>query len=235
MNKILLPGTKYQLKFLFENLKDSPENILVIGAASEIIASEISNKYKVKINLIVDDYESFINSRISLGNNDNVNIILMDYETTDFNNDQFDLIYAQASISLTNRNKIIKEIKRVLKPRGYFCVGELVSLKKETPKFMQDIYEASNLLPLYIEDINKYYSERNFQVLKTLDLSNTLKEYYLTTLDKLKTEKEKLDEKEKAYYKKLLNRFSHESNAYLKLGGNKYLGFVSLLLQKGEA
>lgn len=235
MNKILLPGTKYQLKFLFDNLKDSPENILVIGAASEIIASEISNKYKVKINLIVDDYESFINSRISLGNNDNVNIILMDYETTDFNNDQFDLIYAQASISLTNRNKIIKEIKRVLKPRGYFCVGELVSLKKETPKFMQDIYEASNLLPLYIEDISKYYSERNFQVLKTLDLSNTLKEYYLTTLDKLKTEKEKLDEKEKAYYKKLLNRFSHESNAYLKLGGNKYLGFVSLLLQKGEA
>ena len=42
----------------------------------------------------------------------------------------------------------------------------------------------------------------------------------------------KLGESEKAYHKKMLNRISHESNAYLKLGADKFIGFVSLLLTK---
>ncbi|MEJ5351832.1 MAG: methyltransferase domain-containing protein [Melioribacteraceae bacterium] len=234
MKTILLPGTTHQIKFLFDNLKTKLEQILVIGAGSENIASEISKHYNTKVNLIVDDYESFITSRLQLGNTPEVNAILMDYENTDFNDNQFDLIYAQASISLTNRNKIVKEIKRILKPAGYVCAGELVSLKKETPKFMQDIYDSSNLLPLFIEDLEKYYIERNFKVIEKNDLSDTLKDYYSTAIEKLKSAKEKLDEQEKAYYKKVINRFSHESNAYLKLGGNKYLGFFVLLLQKGE-
>jgi len=234
MKTILLPGTTHQIKFLFENLKTRLEQILIIGAGHENIAVEISKHYNTKVNLIVDDYESFIISRLELGNNLDINAIIMEYENTDFNNNQFDLIYAQASISLINRNKIIKEIKRILKPNGYFCAGELISLKKETPKFMKDIYDASGLLPLFIDDLEKYYLERNFKVINKIDLSHTLKDYYSTAIEKLKSAKEKLDEKEKAYYKKVINRFSHESNAYLKLGGNKYLGFFALLLQKGE-
>ncbi len=159
MKKILLPGTNYQIKFLFENLDIKPNNVLVIGASSESIAVEISNKYNVKTNSIVDDYDSFINSRISLGNNSNVNIILMDYENTDFNDNQFDLIYAQASISLTNRNKIIKEIKRILRSDGYFCIGEFVSLSKDPPKFMRDIYNNSNLVMiLFVTDPHRIES-----------------------------------------------------------------------------
>ena len=50
----------------------------------------------------------------------------------------------------------------------------------------------------------------------------------------LKNTKEDLPENEKSYYKKLLNQISHESNVYLKLGGDKYLGFYALILQKGE-
>lgn len=229
---ILLPGLKYQVEFLIDNVKKSLQNILVIGASSEIIANEIANHYKTNVDLIVEDYESLINSRISIKKN--IDAKLMSFTTTDYSDNNFDLIYAQASISHTNRNKIIKEIKRILKQDGIFCVGELVSLKKDVPQFMKDIFDTSNLMPLFKEDIEKYYIERGFSVIAKKDLSFTLSEYYSLTIDKLKSAREQLSKSEKSYYKKLLNRINHEANAYLKLGGNKHLGFNVLLLQKGE-
>ncbi|MCX7797045.1 MAG: methyltransferase domain-containing protein [Melioribacter sp.] len=233
MDTVLLPGSLYQVKFLFDNLTIKPQSILVIGGGNEVIAVKVSNHYNTNVTLIVDEYELFINARLIIGNNKNVSVILMSYETTDFTSSYFDLVYAQASISLTNRNKIVREIVRILKPKGYLCVGELINLKDDVPKFMKDIYEASNLLPLPKNEAEKYYIQRGFKVLKYQDLSYTLEEYYTAFLNKLKKEKEKLEE-EKAYYKKLFKRISHESNAYLKLGGDKYLGFYALLLEKEE-
>jgi hypothetical protein len=49
----------------------------------------------------------------------------------------------------------------------------------------------------------------------------------------LKQAIETLTEKEKSYYKKLLNKISHESNAYLKLGADKYIGYKLLILKLG--
>lgn len=234
MKNVLLPGLNQQINFLFENLKDAPQRILIIGAGSELIAAEIASNYKTNVDLIVEENESLINSRILLKNNSNVSIKLMSFESTDYSDNYFDLIYAQASISLTNRNKIVKEIKRILKHRSFFCVGELISLKKDIPPFMKNIFNSSNLLPLFKDDLEKYYIEKGFITIEQKNLSTTLKEYYSLSIKKLKSAKEKLSEMEKSYYKKLFNKITHEANAYLKLGGDKYLGFHVLLLKKGE-
>jgi ubiquinone/menaquinone biosynthesis C-methylase UbiE len=231
--EILLPGSIYQLSFLKKNLKIKPEKILVVGSSSEWFASELLKKYSAETQLIVEDYESLMNSKLILKDED-IKISLMNFEITDFDANTFDLIYAQASVSLTKRNKIIKEIKRILKPGGCFCVGEIVSLKKELPVFITDLYDASDLLPLNIEDIDKYYTERKFEILAKRDLSETLADYYKQSSFLLKDTKSDLTDREKSYYKKLLHKASHESNVYLKLGGDKYIGFVSLFLKKGE-
>jgi DNA-directed RNA polymerase subunit N (RpoN/RPB10) len=47
----------------------------------------------------------------------------------------------------------------------------------------------------------------------------------------LKANINNLSGQEKSYYKKLLNKISHESNAYLKLGADKYIGFKMLILK----
>ncbi len=60
----------------------------------------------------------------------------MDFSITDFNDAVFDIVYAQASISSKMRNKIIKEIKRILKPEGILSVGEITSLKSSPPIFV---------------------------------------------------------------------------------------------------
>jgi SAM-dependent methyltransferase len=230
--QICLPGLNKQFNFLKNNLKISPESVLVIGSGSEAASSLITNQYSCKLDLIVQDYESLINSKMILSNDANINVSLMDYEVTDFASESFDLIYAQASISLINRNKIIKELKRILKPERYICIGEIVSLKKEIPLFVKDIFDAAGLLPLFVEEIEKYYSERKLALISQQDFSNTLAEYYTQYSKQLNNTKYDLTDSEKSYYKKLLNKISHESNAYLKLGGDKFVGFVSLFLQK---
>ncbi len=230
--QILLPGLAKQLSFLEKYLNAEPKSILVIGASSEIPALELANIYNVKIELIVEEYESLLNSKLVLKNDEAINLKMMSFETTDYRDNEFDLIYAQASISLVNRNKIVKEIKRILKPGGYLCVGEIVSFTKEPPRFMQDIFDSSSMLPLYYEDIQKYYEERNFAVAAQENLSSTLKEFYSINAAKLDDAVYNLTDNEKSYYKKIVNKISHESNVYLKLGGDKHIGFRVLLLRK---
>jgi ubiquinone/menaquinone biosynthesis C-methylase UbiE len=229
----LLPGLDRQIGFLLNNLKSPAKNILVMGSNCEEIARELSSHFNTCVELIVADYDSLMNSKLILESATKINVRLMDFEVTDFDELSFDLIYAQASISLTKRNKIVKELKRLLKSEGFLCVGEVVALRKDYPQFVQDIFDSSDLFPLFIDDLEKYYTERKFNVLVRQNLTHTLKNYYSSNIRLLDRSINNLSSSEKSYYKKILNKLSHESNAYLKLGGDKFIGFVVLLLQKG--
>lgn len=233
--KVFLPGLKKQYDFLTKKIGQAPTSILVIGSSSEWIAVQLAKKYKCPVELIVEDYESLLNSKMVLGDDKSVNLRMMNYDSTDFVNSQFDLIFAQGSISLENRNKIIKELKRIMKQGAVLCVGEIIVLNKNLPVYVQNIFDNSGMQPLFAEEVSSYYKERKFECLAEEDLSNTFKEYYEQAAMKLKEEISNLSEREKSYYKKLLKKISHESNAYLKLGGDKYIGFITLLLQKGDS
>ena len=143
-----------------------------------------------------------------------------------------DIIIFESHIILDENIKIIKEIKRILKPDGILCVGEVVNLKEEIPPFVQDIYDSSDLEPLKSSQIENYYTERNFKLIEQKDLSFTLEEYYTKSLFELKKSIKELAENEKAYYKKLINMISHEAKAYLKEGAKDFVGFYSLILKK---
>ncbi|MEW6004454.1 MAG: methyltransferase domain-containing protein [Stygiobacter sp.] len=228
--KILLPGLDKQLSFLKNNLIEKPTSVLVVGSSSELIALKLAEIYKCNVELIVEEYESLLISKIIIGESKNVFPKLMNFDATDFNDNQFDLIYAQASIT-SNRSKIIKEFKRILKPNGFLCVGEIVKLSSNPPKFILDVFNASNLIPLEKEKFISYYDEKNFKLISSDDISFTLREYYLNTIKELETSEKKLNPQEKSYFKKLINRINHESNVYLKLGGKKHIGFITALFK----
>lgn len=230
---VLLPGLKQQIRFLIQKSDVKQfSNALVIGSGSEATALKIAGKFESGVEIIVQDYESLINSKYLLGNSSGIEVKMMSFDSTDYEADRFDLVYAQASISLTNRNKIVKETGRILKPGGQFCVGEVVSLQKEVPRFVKDIYDSSDLLPLNIEKIENYYTGRGYSIIGKADLSSSLKEYYSMSRSAFEEISDSLDKGEQSYYKKIINRIKHESNAYLKLGGDKFIGFVALLLKK---
>ena len=228
---ILLPGLDKQISFLLDNLEVIPHNILIMGSSSADIARRL-NKNESKVTIAVEDHGSLLNTKLELEKKVGIEVKLMDFERTDFSDNELDLIFAQGSISNFRRKKIIKELKRICRSKGVICIGELVKIKERVPPFVDDLFTASDLDPLYSEKLEDYYRERDWDVIKTADLSFTLKPYYQKIHKIFRSKADNLSMHEKSFHKKFLNRLNHESNAYLKLGADKYIGFKALLLKK---
>ncbi len=229
---VFLPGLDNQVRFARRRLKLEGKRVLTLGSASESIAKLFAKESGEKAELIVEDYNSLINSRLLVGEGKNVSVKLMDFEVTDYDKEEFDVVYTQGGITNPRRNKIVKEIKRILKPEGIFCVGEVVSLQEDLPQFILDIYDSSELDPLLVDNIESYYTERNFEILESKNLSFTLTDYYSKSLFELKKSIVDLSEKEKSYYKKIIKMISHEAKAFLNQGASEYIGFHTLILKK---
>jgi SAM-dependent methyltransferase len=229
---ILLPGLDRQLNFFLKNVNLENKSVLVVGSSSEDIAKKLCSSSGARVELIVEDYDSFMNSRLLIGNADEVHVGMMDFEFTDFQNDQFDIVFCQASIIGSRRKGIVKELKRLLKTGGILCVGEIMKLENELPQYVSDIFEASDIDPILYKDLEQYYIDRGFAIMGSKNLSDSLNDYYSLTLGKLEDSKKELEKNELSYYKKLLNQISHESKAYLTQGGDKFIGFKAMIFKK---
>ncbi len=226
-----LPGLDSQYKFVASRVELCNKRILVIGSESETTAGKFAEASSMLVNLIVEDYESLLNSKLKINQELNIKLVQMDFEFTDFDSGIFDLVYAQASISNFRKNKIIKEIKRILKPNGIACIGEITTASDSLPAFIQNIFQSSDIIPIQLARLDKYYLDRNFEILDKINLSFTLKDYYAAVLSNLRKGKREMANNEISYYKKLLNKISHEAKVYLNQGGDKYFGFTASLLK----
>jgi len=200
---------------------------LIIGPGCEPIAMRLLEHFSEVI-IIVNDYDSLVQSKMKLKDEEKIKVKMMDYAHTDFEQDYFDLIYAQGSISVPDRKEILKEIKRILKTDGMFCTGEIVSLKEPVPVFVKDIWKRSGLEPLTSSEINNYFKGKGFTIISEQDLSHTLKDFYQNIRDGVTDASKKEKEENKKFY----SGIKHESDSYLKLGGDKYIGFKSLIMRK---
>lgn len=229
--KIFLPGSGDQLRFLENEITVEGMTAAVFGSGSGTVAKLLQDDTGKQVELIVEDYESYMQAQLELKNMESVKARIMSFSATDFKDDTFDLIYAQGSISGSSRVKILKEIKRILKPGGILCTGEIVKLSKDTPRFIQDVWKNSDLSPLHNDEIEDYFKARNFSLIKSMDLSRTLRDFYSRGADLLKLNLGQMTEQEKSYNKKLINRMSHETNVYLRQGGDKHIGFKVLVVK----
>ena len=231
---VFLPGTDQQVIFFLNKTEIKSKQVVITGPGTLEAAQKMISSEPLKITIIVDDYDSLITMRYRLEvlKAENIEIRMMDYENTDFRNESIDVLFAQASVSTVRRNKIIKEFRRILKTGGTACIGEIVKMKENPPAFVKDIWHSSDLQPLSESELEKLYSWKGFEIPDKKDLSFTLKDFYRQGEKMLFQETGNLSDEEKAYYKKLLKKISHESNAYLKLGGNEYMGFTAFIMRK---
>ena len=231
---IFLPGSGFQVKKFLEGTPIEEKEILVIGSNSEEIAEIfIENKARSVI-IIVDDNDSLLRSRFLLSGNKKISVRMMEFANTDFRDSTFDIIYAQASISKIERKKILKEIKRILKPEGILCAGEVVNLEKEVPLFIKNLRDNSGINAPCISELNDIYMNAGFKIIFEEDLSHRLQNFYRENSALLKDNRDELTDQEKSYYKIILKKMSHESNAYLDLGGFKFMGFKMVTGKKSQ-
>jgi SAM-dependent methyltransferase len=229
---IFLPGSGFQIRKFLEDTPVEDKDILVIGPNSEELAGIfIENKAKSVI-IIVNDNDSLLRSRFLLTGNKTISVRLMEFSNTDFKDSAFDIVYAQASISTIDRKKILKEIKRILKPEGIVCAGEIVNLEKDVPLFIKDLRENSEISAPWINELNDHYLNAGFEIISEEDLSHRMQNFYRENSALLNDNKDDLTHQEKSYYKTVLKKMSHESNAYLNLGGFKYMGFKMITARK---
>ncbi|UCH64748.1 MAG: methyltransferase domain-containing protein [Ignavibacterium sp.] len=229
---IYLPGGVNQFNHLKTNTELKGKSVLIVGATTEIIGKLFLEAGAASVAIILDDYDLLTNTRLAIKGTEKISIKFMEYFNTDFGDETFDIVFAQGSISNTERNKILKEVKRILNQQGIACTGEYTAIKTNPPKYVKDVWESGNIVPLHSDDLVTYYQARNFDVAEVLELSSKLKEFYATSKKLLNEKIDYLTEQEKIYYKKLLKRISHESNVYLNLGGSDYMGFSSIILRK---
>jgi ubiquinone/menaquinone biosynthesis C-methylase UbiE len=225
-DQLLLPGGNKQFEHFLSKKFPAGENALVIGSGCEKFASELLLSYK-NVAIIVNDYDSLLHSKLLV--NDNIfKVRMMDYSHTDFNSEFFDFVYAQASLSIPNKKNIVKELRRILKNDGILCTGEIISLKQPVPAFVKDIWEQGGLEPPASSEIQNYFTGKGFEIISEEDLSFTLRDFY----EKIRYKVSKTGKEDKMLNKKLFTRMKHEANVYLKLGGDKYIGFKSLIMRK---
>jgi SAM-dependent methyltransferase len=226
---IFLPGIDKQYKMLLNQEEIRPASILIIGGNSEIIAERLKEIYDASIIIIIENGDDLFRTRLNLKERKDIAVRQMDYSNTDFREPKFDMVFAQGTISSDKRNKIVKEISRILLPGGYFLVGEVIALEDNLPQFVKDVWKSADLLPLKVNELNKYYEDKGYEIVKEEDLTYTLKDFYKQALKAINEEVEEAEDR-KAYKQAI-----HAANVYLKLGGDKFEGFKSLLLKKRGA
>ena len=228
---IYLPGGVDQFNHLKANTELNGKSILIIGPNTENIGKLFLDAGANTVAIIIDDYDLLIRARLLMDRIENISAKFMEYSNTDFENATYDIVYTQGAISNPERNKVLKEARRISKPQGIINVGEYISLAEVTPEYVNDVWKSGNILPLNSIELTTYYKERKFEIVDISELSSKLKEFYLSSKKLLIEKVHLLTDQEKIYYKKLLKRINHESNVYLNLGGNDYMGFSSLLFR----
>ena len=229
---VLLPGLGAQFLFL-QNQTDIPDKkILIIGSGCLPVAEKMIAAGASKVEIIIDDEELMFIDRLQQPESDLIRIRYMDYTNTDFRDTGFDIIYAQASVSTKKHSKILKEIQNLLNPGGIICMGEVVKLEEETPTSINDVWERSNLQPLSIENLREIYEKSGYEILEQKDLSYTLVLVYEQNKQEMEKKLNLMSDEELRAYKKDISRYKHEANMYLRLGGDKYTGYVVFILRK---
>jgi ubiquinone/menaquinone biosynthesis C-methylase UbiE len=232
-NEIFLPGGFALADFLISNVELNTKSILIIGFGAEDIARKFSEVTDTDIHIIVDNDESLMVSRLKLLSDKSIKVRFMDYNSLDFQSNKFDIVFAQGSISSKLRKKILAEIRRVLKPDGNLCTGEVFAIIPQVPKFVLDIWERGNIQGLDLETLKQVYTQLDYEIIYEKDLSFLQKDFYREMEKIYKSQEEKFSDNEKSFYKKLLNKISHETKAYLSQGGDKYIGFYGMICKKG--
>ncbi len=137
-------------------------NILDIGCGvgqSTVLLAECFENATVEAIDLFKHYLDVLDERIvenDLG--DRVFTYQMDMKDPDFANEEFDIVFCEASIEIMGFKKGLKEWKRLLRPNGYLIVSDVSWLSKpsqESKKFWKNTYGEVDTIENKINQIKE--------------------------------------------------------------------------------
>lgn len=146
----LSPGSNKTTQKVLDRLDiDSDGEMSILDIACGVGSSTVllANHFK---NSVVEGFDLFKHYKESLDEkitenalSDRVYSYCMDMKDPDFANEEFDIVFCEASIEIIGFKKGLNEWKRLLKPEGYMIVSDITWLKKpssESRKFWKNTY-----------------------------------------------------------------------------------------------
>lgn len=143
--------------------KIEDENILNIldvgcgvGQSTLLLANHFENATVEAIDLF-NHYLMVLDEKIDENNlSDRIFTYEMDMRDPDFANEEFDIVFAEASIEIIGFKRGLKEWKRLLRPNGYLIVSDLSWISKpsaESKRFWKNTYSEVDTIENKISQI----------------------------------------------------------------------------------
>lgn len=217
---------------LMANLPNNPI-ILDIGCGTGKQTLELADHFGGKITA-VDNHQPFLDELYSetkrRGLSNTISCLNADMLNPSFDENKYDLIWAEGSIFIIGFKEGLKSFNKLLKPGGYIALTEVSWFKGSPPKELEDFWNAE------YPDINTI--ENNLEIIHSLGYkyvdhfklpdSAWLDDYYNPLDKRLKYLRGKYEQNKKAL--ELIEMIQHEINIFHKYSA--YYGYVFYIAQK---
>ncbi|MBE6489976.1 MAG: methyltransferase domain-containing protein [Methanobrevibacter sp.] len=127
-----------------------------VGTSTILLANHFKNAEVEAIDLF-RHYLDVLDEKISKNNlQSRVFSYKMDMNDLDFANEDFDIVFAEASAEIIGFKRALNEWKRLLKPEGYLIISDLSWIQKpssKSVKFWKNIYDEVDSIENKIKQI----------------------------------------------------------------------------------
>jgi SAM-dependent methyltransferase len=227
-----LPGGASPIKFFLKETLCSQKSLLLLGNGFAQIVPFVEDKGFSSISAASDDNTEIFEYKANTPKERQIHSLFVDYESLDYKKANFDFVFCQATLSKAGRAKMLKEIKRVLKPEGVLITSEIVCIKKPAPIFMNDIWIKSGQDPLFLDEFESFYTSRGFNLLGSADFSDDLDDFYIKYYKLLESNLKAMSAEKRIQFRKDFVQEKHEITTFVKGGALKLINFKTLILQK---
>lgn len=148
--------------------------------------------------------------------------------TLGFEDATFDMVIMEGVLSSYPARKALAEALRVLKPGGSIGIADCAWLATPVPTFARDVWESTRRRVPALDEIPALLQDADMtqQILK--DESRVLAPFYRQFSGDVRQIAGSAF-KDMKHLKSQVKQYKHEIDVYLKLGGDRYMGYFSAL------
>ncbi len=164
------PGDDESTKKAFLKLTELPKSpeILDIGCGVGKQTLELAKLTSGKIT-VLDNHSPFIEilkrNIHQAGYSDRINCVVGDMAQMDFADKSYDLIWSEGSVFIMGFENALKSWKRLLRPRGYMVVSDLVWFKEDAPKEIKDFFAKEYPPMKHYKDIYPIIKSAGYKII----------------------------------------------------------------------
>lgn len=139
------------------------QKFLELGCGNGAACKHVAKKYSLNVTGVDVDPDQIQNALKDIEKIQNIQFFEGDSTDLTFNDNEYDIVYSSGVLHhISNWRKVLDEITRVLKPKGYYIFSDL-TYSRFTTRLFKNITRHYGFYT--IEDIINFMEKNDFQIL----------------------------------------------------------------------